>query len=105
MFIVLTRTSYGSVILDVMTLALFLYFDLGSCKRCCIIEIMDAWDYLRIVYNTKKTIEGSTPSSMISIIQHLLQEPRSKYKKRAKVITSNMTDPYDVLVKTINTLF
>ena len=60
-----------------------------------------------IVYLTrKKLLKGaSTPSSMISIIQHLLQEPRSKYKKRAKVITSNMTDPYDVLVKTINTLF
>ena len=60
-----------------------------------------------IVYLTrKKLLKGaSTPSSMISIIQQLLQEPRSKYKKRAKVITSSMTDPYDVLVKTINTLF
>ena len=60
-----------------------------------------------IIYLTKKKLlkGASTPSSMISIIQHLLQEPRSKYEKRAKAITSDMTDPYDVLVKTINTLF
>ena len=60
-----------------------------------------------IAYLTrKKLLNGaSTPSSMISTIQHLLQEPRSRYEKRAKAVIENMTDPYDALIKTINTLF
>ena len=66
------------------------------------------WAYLpHIAYLTrKKLLNGaSTPSSMISTIQHLLQEPRSRYEKRAKAVIENMTDPYDALIKTINTLF
>ncbi|MDI1496034.1 MAG: hypothetical protein K8823_1342 [Cenarchaeum symbiont of Oopsacas minuta] len=43
----------------------------------------------------------STPSKMISTIQQFMLVSRSQYKKRAKTIVSNMEDPYDVLLKTM----
>ena len=42
---VLMRASYGSVMFSMTALARFSYLDLGSCKRCCIVEIIDDGAY------------------------------------------------------------